>query len=118
MKTLAERKASIYFDANFPAYMKRWKALPPMPIKELEEAIVDHELIQHLNYEQSGEEGYLRKLYMEHFYTLPEDWKDQLRGRLNEALDIADAVAEDYAESYPTVAELAQAYANLTENLD
>ena len=57
MKTLAERKASIYFDANFPAYMKRWKALPPMPIKELEEAIVDHELIQHLNYEQSGEEA-------------------------------------------------------------
>ncbi len=115
MKTAESREAFVKKARTFTEYKQRWEELPPMPIKELEEAIVDHELIQHLNYEQSGEEGYLRKLCMEQFYALPEDWKDQLRGRLKEALDIADAVAEDYAESYPTVAELAQALANLTD---
>jgi uncharacterized phage-like protein YoqJ len=115
MKTLAERKAFVEGARTFAEYQQKWQELPPMPIAELE-SVGEEALTNHLNYEQSGAEGYFRDLCMKHFYSLPKDWKEHFQQRIDECIAAADNIADRHAESYPTVAEIASALADLTSN--
>ena len=109
--TLADRKAFVDAATSFVDYRKRWESLPPMPIEDLASAIVDADLTRHLNYEESGEEGYLQSLCMDRYYTLPEGWESLPQiAACNRA---ADEIASAHAEDHPHVMDIAEAFASL-----
>lgn len=102
--TISERKAYVYGATGYADYVSRWKKLPAMPLDELASLVVAEDLTRHLNYEQSGPEGYLEELCRQKFYSLPEDW--HTLPMLASCEDAANEIALAHTELAPAMREV------------
>ena len=112
--TISERKEYVNGAISFADYKRRWESLPAMPLDELASLVVVEDLTRHLNYEQSGPEGYLEELCRQKFYSLPEDW--HTLPMLASCEDAANEIASAHTELAPAMREVEKYFSDRVES--